>query len=283
MPPAQPAPPSRKQTQKTPEKPKITPLAPSRRGTKIDYSTPQTLLFFIAHAMTAKSEREMLQILGDGWSTWQAHPLFVQAYDIATGRAAEVAGKELKDYIFGRLPTDLQKLWKDIDFWDDDDEPGAAKLEQLLNGKTDVMLQHLYLHALVCNSFNPSEACRKLAIPMTKLKKWTDTDADFSDLIDEITEHKKNFFEGALIDLVKARNPHAVIFVNKTMNAKRGYAEKLELNHTGEVTVNHNLVKIDDLDLDLETRIKIRDAMRKKQEDDKLRQAKPIEIAHAST
>ena len=77
---------------------------------------------------------------------------------------------------------------------------------------------------------------------------------------------KKNFFESSLIGLVEEGHPGAVIFANKTVNADRGYSEKLRIEHTAQ---GNDLIDINELELDLDTRKKILDAIRSKK-------AKPV-------
>lgn len=271
-----------------PQKPKIgrvdiATLQPSYlRKDRLDWKSAQTLLYFITRAQAATSRDNLTQILGTGWVEWKKQETYQLAYALChpTKDDGNVDVATLRNYVYQKLPDRLKKLWDQIDFWDDDAQTGADKIERLLAGESDSVRQHLFLHALVSSSFNPSEAARKVQIPLNKVKRWAETDADFSALMTQILEHKKNFFEGALIDLVKARNPHAVIFVNKTVNADRGYSEKIDLNVSGQVDVNHHLIPIDDLDLDLDTRKKLLEAIRKRKPE-QIRQEKKVEAIDA--
>ena len=78
-------------------------------------------------------------------------------------------------------------------------------------------------------------------------------------MIEEIEWHKCNFFEEALVDLVAMRNPGAVMFVNRTKNADRGYSEKIQVEHSGAIATS---VSVDELELPMETRKELLRAVR---------------------
>src|SRR5690606_21892274 len=88
----------------------------------------------------------------------------------------------------------------------------------------------------------------------------------------------KNFIEDGLMDLIEIRNPNAVIFANKTLNRDRGYDEKIEVHHSGQVNHKHEF-SIDQLNLDTETKRKVLNAIREQQkalEAPEQRQALPM-------
>lgn len=180
----------------------------------------------------------------------------------ALERAREGGGaKTFQEYVYQQLPADLQKLWDEIEMWQDH-ESGMERLEILLSSQTKRVRQSLWMHAMVCCNFNPSEACRKLALSRRTVDDWAKHDPDFSRLLDEINWHKKNFFEEGLIRLVRSGNVLATVFANRTVNRDRGYSEKLEVNHSGTINhEHHHLISIDKLNLPLETRLAILDAI----------------------
>jgi hypothetical protein len=97
------------------------------------------------------------------------------------------------------------------------------------------------------------------------MEKWKE-DPEFLQMLEEIQFHKKNFYERALIGLVAENHAGAILFVNKTYNADRGYSERLDLNvnaQTGRVDWS-----IDDLDLDLETQKKLLAAIERKKREE---------------
>jgi len=174
-------------------------------------------------------------------------------------------GLELKDYILERLSPDARKVWEDIQFWEDN----TGKIDAILNGKSKRIKQELFIHALVSTCFDVSASCKMVGVSRNSLEMWKH-DIDFRQMLDDVQWHRKNFFESALLDLVQLRNPAAVMFVNRTQNRDRGYGEKIEVDHTGIAGTG---IDIDELDLDLDTRKKILEAVRRKAAADK---AKPV-------
>lgn len=163
-------------------------------------------------------------------------------------------------YIYSRMSPEAQKLWEDLQFWEKADS-ALEKIETLLNGRPKRIRQELFINALVVSNFDLSSACRMAGVPYTMLENWRHHDADFKILVEEIQWHKKNFFERHLIDLVEEHHPAATIFVNRTVNADRGYNEKLRIEGLNGDT---KALGLDDLDLDIETRKKVLDAVRRR-------------------
>ena len=166
------------------------------------------------------------------------------------------------EYVYERLPVHLKDLLKEIQACAKE-KNGIVRIEALLAKAGKRARQHLFLHALVSSNFCISIACSKILIPRATFQNWVDDDYEFAELMDEIHWHKKNFFEGALFGLVKAGDSPATIFANRTFNRDRGYNEKFEVEHTGEVNHKHS-VSVDDLDLPLETRKLLLKAVREK-------------------
>jgi hypothetical protein len=165
-------------------------------------------------------------------------------------------------YIFKHLSREARTVWEEIQFWDE--ASSYDKIEAVLTGQTKRIRQELFIHALVSTNFDISEALRMVAMSRTTFNHWRDNDLEFRQLVEEIQWHKKNFFEHALMDLVEQRHPSAVLFVNRTINADRGYSEKLEVQHSGSIAAGE--FNIEELDLDLDTRRKILEAMRRKKQ-----------------
>lgn len=156
-------------------------------------------------------------------------------------------GERVIDYIYRRLPPDLQKLWEEIDNLtgnpDDDrkEVKGVAKrIEALFTipGAKHAR-QALWLHALVAANFNANEACRKVNIGYETLRQWT-RDKEFSRLLYAMKQMKKSFAESALWRLVAAGEPSIVKFVNTCLNPEDyNPAKKVELS--GHVSSKHTI------------------------------------------
>lgn len=179
---------------------------------------------------------------------------------LAKELADERRGKNnsLANYILGNLSPKAKKIWAEIEFFVEADEPTTPR--QMQNVSASIR-KEIFLQALITCSYNFSKACRIAGINRFTYEGWSNTDIEFRELVQEIQRHKKDFFENALMDLVELRYPGAVMFVNRTINADRGYNEKLTIEHTGTVGVN-----IDGLELDLDTKKKLLDAIRRKKQ-----------------
>lgn len=149
-------------------------------------------------------------------------------------------------WVYARLSPELKALWDKIDNWSDQ-KNGYQKITELLADHGARTRQQLFLHALCVSAFNPSEAMRKVGVSKRELDRWAEADPDFCELVEEIDYHKKNFFEGSLVQLVAAGDPSATTFANKTVNADRGYAVKgsLDVQHSGAVL--HGVLDLADL------------------------------------
>jgi len=179
---------------------------------------------------------------------------------LAKELADERRGKtnSLANYILGNLSSEARKVWDDIEFYIDADAPVTPR--GMENLSTSIR-KEIFLQALVSCSYNFSKACRIAGINRQTYEAWQTGDLSFHELVKEIQHHKKDYFENALMDLVEQKYPGAVMFVNRTINADRGYNEKLTIEHTGSVGLD-----ISGLDLDLDTKRKILEAIRKKKQ-----------------
>ena len=177
-----------------------------------------------------------------------------------TARSKE---KTFGNYVFKHLTPESKATWQELQFWAEHKDR-QEHVERIMNGKATKVRQELFVHALVSTHFDMSRALSMTGLSKPVLDHWLFNDLQFSQLVEEIQWHKKNFFEKALMDLVGERNPLAVIWVNKTANADRGYSEKIRVEHT--LAQNNGGFSFEDLDLDLETRKKVLEAIRKKRE-----------------
>lgn len=201
----------------------------------------------------------------------------------------ENEGKNFLDYVYGRLTPELRELWEKVNACANL-EDAQERTEALFARAGKSAKQHLFLYAFVHYNFNATEARRLCGVSSTVLKKWME-EPDFQRIVDEIHEHKGDFFENALINRVKDGDTACIIFANRTFNKKRGYGEKLEVD--GKVEHQHQHlhahINLDELDLDLDTKKKILLAVRRKREgmkevvaEDRLLPAPVEAISHAA-
>lgn len=186
------------------------------------------------------------------------HPEFALAKKLADERRD--SSSTFSGYVYKSLSADARKAWDQIQFWMDY-QSSAQKIDSILSPLHKRIRQELFVHALIHSGFDISEACRMVAISRATLEKWRQTDFGFRQLVEEIQLAKKDFFERQLVSLVEMGHPGAVIFVNRTVNADRGYGERLKIEPPSGID-------IDRLDLDMETRKKILEAIRRAKEED---------------
>jgi hypothetical protein len=176
----------------------------------------------------------------------------------------------LRGYVVKHMSPEAKRIWEQLQ----KDADSIEAIERLWGGKPKKLRQEIFAYVMMTSGFNVSAAMRATGVTKKQLDGWKD-DFEFLELIEEINFQKKNFFENQVIGLVAEGHPGAVLAVNKTINADRGYSEKLELKHSGNIDNGDN-IKIEELDLDLETRKKVLEAVRRLKEGKAAANAKPI-------
>ena len=247
--------------------------SPKKGGRPTKYH-PGLLLDIYDLARQGHSDQRIAKIVGifpDTFKLWKMqYPEIKTALE--RGRALDTLQtvNTYEEYVFNKLPPELQDLWEDINR--PRTEPNAiSRLESALEDSGRLGHQQLFLYALVHANFDLAKACKLTNVSKKKLDHWVRHDPRFGELLQEMEWHKKNFFEGALIDLVARGETAAVLFANKTYNADRGYGNKKEItknvNVSGTVNHNHTAVPINELDLPLETKKQLLAAIRAKKEE----------------
>jgi len=185
---------------------------------------------------------------------------------VARGRHYGTPGNELtfQEYVYDQLSPAMRELWNKISECELLDSP-AERVAALLANHGKQARQHLLIYALTQSMFNVSQSLRKLGISRKLYDSWKANDPEFAELCNEIHWHKNNFFEHAFIGRVQAGDTAAIIHAVKTRCRDRGYNEKIEVEHTGTITHEHT-VTLADLDLPLDVRRAILDALRKRQQ-----------------
>lgn len=188
-------------------------------------------------------------------------PLFGLGYELAAGPGTDATREKFADFAYNRLPAKLKAVWDELDAWHDHDS-AYEKIEAIFKKEGKHVRQSLFIHGLIQFNFNIGEACARVNISRRTIEDWRKNDKGFQELMDEMKELKKDFFEGALTDLVAARHPLLVMFANKTYNKDRGYGETVKVEHSGEIAHKHYVVTIDQLNLPIEDRTKLLTAVR---------------------
>lgn len=93
-----------------------------------------------------------------------------------------------------------------------------------------------------------TSACKIVGVDRTTFYKYLNEDAKFAQQVKDIQEVAIDFAESKLYEQIKDNNTTATIFYLKTKGKNRGYVEKQEIEHSGEikeivVNVNRNEAK----------------------------------------
>jgi len=78
-------------------------------------------------------------------------------------------------------------------------------------------------------------AAKMVGIERTTHYKWMENDAEYKANVDDVQNVVLDFAESALHKMVENHNPAATLFLLKTKGKKRGYIERQEIAHEGNV------------------------------------------------
>ena len=210
-----------------------------------------------------KTIAKALGITPAGFVGWKKAKKSVQ-YALKKAKKDRNKNKSLNwtEYVTGRLPKHLLPVWNKVTEYDKEIS-GYGKIQKLLGKETRHARQELLVYAILISGFNLSKALRMVAIPRSTFIHWGENDPDFVELLTEVEQIKKDFFEEGLIKLVKAGDSPATIFGNRTLNRDRGYGEVTETKITGMIGVAS--VQIGELDLSPEVLRTILNAVQTKE------------------
>lgn len=113
--------------------------------------------------------------------------------------------------------------------------------------KTDINKKRM-LEALEKSLGVVTSACKMSGIPRGVFYEWYNEDPEFKKDVDDLKEVVIDFAESQLHKSVSEGNTTAIIFYLKTKGKSRGYIERQEIEHSGEikdivVNVTRNAVK----------------------------------------
>ena len=92
--------------------------------------------------------------------------------------------------------------------------------------------QNIFITALIKNNYHIANACKECKMHNTVYYKWKE-DPVFLAVLDKLRDQEVDVIEDSFRDLIKERNPQAVIFGLKTRGKDRGYVERSEVQHFG--------------------------------------------------
>jgi transposase len=233
---------------------------------------PEFVVDVYLAAKSGMTETQISKVLGISVHTLRVWEKKKKAFKLALDRGrAEQRGKKnstlsFQDYIYEQLSYKNRKLWKKINSLHRNKkkrDDNIERIEALLEKRGKHARQSLFMHAWVSSNFSISKALRKVNISRSTFELWK-KDTEFHILFKEMEWHKKNFFEEYLCKIVKGGNPAAIIFANKTYNRDRGYGDKLEVDMNLSGELDANVISVDTLNLNLETRKALLKSSRKK-------------------
>jgi hypothetical protein len=234
-------------------------------------------------ARDGASRKEIAVALGVNFKTFKNRwlinrPLLRYAIDRGKAYRLKMMEQTLSQKTEEALSPKVRGLWEQIK---EASEIGSAfdVIHSLLHDETDAVRQKLWLQAVINFDFDVKTACQVTGITKRTIDRWTREDPDFLELVDEVMWHKKNFIEAKLLALVKNGDSRAAIFASQTLNADRGYGKESKIKIEGSITHNH-VMSIGRLNLDTDTLLKIEDAMKRADTEEKDRLRLPP-LAHA--
>jgi hypothetical protein len=188
---------------------------------------------------TQKYIAKQIGVSPAGFSLWIKNKASVR-YAIRKGRRDRKNTNEgtFSEYIRGRLSPKMQSYW-DFICAHEKSRSGYAKIKLLLENKGEKIKQKLLVYSLIYTGFDLSKALKRVAVSRRTFNRWKETDFRFTGLLHEVEEIQKDFYENALVNLVKSGDSPAIRFVNRTKNKDRGYTESTEVNvtHGGSIGV----------------------------------------------
>lgn len=242
------------------------PAAPPPARKKPGEMPPEKVFKIYELARAGVSRSNMIQILHTTPATFdrwvRAYPPVATALELGHRRAAPDRDAENAfEHLYGHMDAGVRKVWDKVHQMYETDAP-TEDVEAELSANPRHVRQQIFLHALVKYDYDKSAACRVARISRHTLNAWKRS-PHFRQCLEEIRWHKKNFYEGGLVRLVKEGDSAATVFANKTLNRDRGYGERID--HTHEVSVRRQGVGLERLldYLDDATKLKILDAVRR--------------------
>lgn len=171
-----------------------------------------------------------------------------------------------KEYVFGKLPENLQKYWDELEALGKGNQRAVAKfIDDRGEGFRKAVLIHSY-----AETYNLNLAMKKAGCSRHVLEKWLAGDKNFNALWHEIFFYKKNDLETALMDKVKEKDTQAILFANKTLNYDRGYADVSKVEHTHSHESNQQTLDLTTLNLPPDVQQQIVKAIALKQRNDQI-------------
>lgn len=190
------------------------------------------------------------------WRLWkQKYPSIQKVLDMAGAKSDPAHPgtrqvERLSDYVYRNLSKELRQVWNEMQVLHRKGKTTPERIEALLDGRGTRFRQWLFFQALSCSNFNTSEACRRVNVPRDTVMSWARADPAFKAVLDSFKEIMKDYAESALFRLISLGDTAATIFVNRTLNADRGYNPKQNIQIDGAVAHIHATTDVDEEDIE---------------------------------
>jgi flagellar hook protein FlgE len=99
------------------------------------------------------------------------------------------------------------------------------------------MNKRLMINALEKTLGVVTSACKIVGIARSTHYNWYDSDRDYRDAVDDISNIALDFAESKLHEMIQDKDTTATIFYLKTKGKKRGYIERNEIDHNGQIGI----------------------------------------------
>ena len=236
-------------------------------------------------ALLGLSRKKIAEQLGTSEPTYlqflKRHPSANRAIQAAQAVKSKPKSKKsytLDQFIYGYLPPHLREYYGILKLSVRDDE-----IEVNTAGLRMQERQILFLHTWYKSNFNFTSACRTCGVPYNTVRRWQNDEPKFGELCNMLQEVKKDFIEGAALGLVKKGNAGAILELNRSLNADRGYNPKFQVQVSGGIQHDIRFVDIERLNLPLDVQRLILERMRAMQPLDLVSDAIEIEETQEHT
>lgn len=197
--------------------------------TKYNDTIPVRTYELLRSGMSLAKCGKLFGVSGTSFFGWiKKYPALKDAVDRAQQYKKGEGGDTFRQYVFGRLDPEARLVWKKMHRYEGC--RSENKIRAMLEKRGKLVRQSLFFYALIHANFNVSVALRKVCLSHAQFQAWMQRDSDFNKLVKEIDWHKGNYFEGALMKLVRDGDSAATIFASKTFNRNRGYNDKVEVD-----------------------------------------------------
>lgn len=95
-----------------------------------------------------------------------------------------------------------------------------------------------FLEEFPKNNFHIEKTLTQIGEGFTGYYYWKNKNPDFVKALEVMRDARVDLIEDAFQDLIKERNPQAVMFGLKTLGRHRGYVDRQEVHHKGISNVN---------------------------------------------